>query len=91
MLVLAAAIFATMPFTCLGVASIGGLVALRFLHGAATALQTVTTLAVRPAMGMFSDLHGPTPSHRRRPHDLQWRVGLLSISTGAIGLTASAG
>src|SRR5688572_6559077 len=37
MLLLGTIVFATMPFTYLGVVSLGALVAVRFLHGAATA------------------------------------------------------
>jgi DHA1 family multidrug resistance protein-like MFS transporter len=38
LLLLGATVFATMPFTYIGVASLGVLVALRFTHGAATAI-----------------------------------------------------
>jgi MFS family permease len=38
MLLLGTIVFATMPFTYLGVVSLGALVAVRFLHGAATAI-----------------------------------------------------
>src|SRR5688500_19206650 len=38
LLVLGTLVFATMPFTYLGVASLGALVAVRFVHGAATAI-----------------------------------------------------
>lgn len=38
MLLLGTIVFATMPFAYLGVASLGALVALRFVHGAATAI-----------------------------------------------------
>jgi DHA1 family multidrug resistance protein-like MFS transporter len=38
LLVLGTVVFATMPFTYLGVASLGALVALRFVHGSATAI-----------------------------------------------------
>jgi DHA1 family multidrug resistance protein-like MFS transporter len=38
LLVLGAVVFAAMPFTYLGIASLGALVALRFVHGSATAI-----------------------------------------------------
>jgi MFS transporter, DHA1 family, multidrug resistance protein len=38
LLVLGTIVFATMPFTYLGVASLGALIAVRFVHGAATAI-----------------------------------------------------
>ena len=38
LLVAGGLVFALLPFTYLGVASLGGLIALRFVHGAATAI-----------------------------------------------------